>query len=178
MMPGSAKDRAVHSWTKRGSRSSPSTHEFQRKEPYGHTKDSLCTVSYVDEPSQSADASGLTVQMENTYHLGPTKHFPAVAVNRILRDVLTTYLQEEKYEPDFCRQLTKTISEVIKAKVKGLMIPRYKFIVIIHIGQLTSQSMHIGSRCLWDTKNDNFSSYAFRNSSLFAVANVYAIYFE
>ncbi|XP_004483735.1 dynein light chain Tctex-type 5 [Dasypus novemcinctus] len=173
-----AKHRVVHSLKKRGSISSPSTQDFHLKEPHGRTKDSVSTVSYAGEPSQRDDSSRLTVQMENTYQLGPTKHFPVVAVNHILRDVLTNYLQEEEYEPDLCRQLTKTISEVIKAQVKDLMIPRYKLIVIVHIGQQNSQSIHIGSRCLWDTKNDNFSSYVFRNSSLFALANVYAVYFE
>lgn len=58
------------------------------------------------------------------------------------------------------------------------MIPRYKLIVIVHIGQLNSQNIFIGSRCLWDPKSDTFSSYVFRNSSLFALASVYAVYFE
>lgn len=43
---------------------------------------------------------------------GPTKHFPVVIVDHILKDVLTNYLQEERYEPEFCKQMTKTISEV------------------------------------------------------------------
>lgn len=58
------------------------------------------------------------------------------------------------------------------------MIPRYKLIVIVHIGQLNSQSILIGSRCLWDPKSDTFSSYVFRNASLSALASVYAVYFE
>lgn len=58
------------------------------------------------------------------------------------------------------------------------MIPRYKLIVVVHIGQLKSQSILIGSRCLWDPKSDTFSSYVFRNSSLSALASVYAVYFE
>ena len=44
---------------------------------------------------------------------GPTKHFPVAIVNHILKDVLTNYLQEEQYEPELCRQMTKTISEVM-----------------------------------------------------------------
>ncbi|XP_057386448.1 dynein light chain Tctex-type 5 isoform X3 [Balaenoptera acutorostrata] len=148
----------------------------------------------MDEPSQREDTSHLAVQMENTYQLGvlfyhsvlfktsnfmgPTRNFPVVIVNHILKDVLTNYLQEEKYEPELCRQMTKTISEVIKAQVKDLMTPRYKLIVMVHIGQLTGQSILIGSRCLWDPKNDTFASYIFRNSSLFALANVYTVYSE
>ncbi|KAI5938044.1 Tctex1 domain-containing protein 1 [Manis javanica] len=178
IMSDAAPGRAAHSLKARGSVSSLSTHEFRPKELHGHTKDSLSTVSYVDEPSQRDDASRLTVQMENTYQLGPTKHFPVVLVNHILKDVLTNYLQEEQYEPELSRQMTKTISEVIKGQIKDLMIPRYKLIVIVHIGQRESQSILIGSRCLWDPKRDTFSSYVFRNSSLFALANVYAVYLE
>ncbi|XP_058931902.1 dynein light chain Tctex-type 5 isoform X2 [Kogia breviceps] len=178
MMSDVAKDRTAHLLKKRGSVSSLSSHESRRKEPRGRTKNSLSTVSYTREPSQREDASHLAVQMENTYQLGPTKHFPVVIVNHILKDVLTNYLQEENYEPELCRQMTKTISEVIKAQVKDLMIPRYKLIVMVHIGQLTGQSILIGSRCLWDPKNDTFASYIFRNSSLFALANVYTVYFE
>ncbi|XP_054428608.1 dynein light chain Tctex-type 5 [Pteronotus mesoamericanus] len=173
MMSDITKDRTAHSLKKRGSSSS-----LSRKELHGRTKDCLSTVSYMDEPSQRDVASRLTVQMENTYQLGPTKHFPVAIVNHVLEDVLTNYLQEEQYEPELCRQMTKTISEVIKAQVKDLMIPRYKLIVIVHIGQLNGQSIFIGSRCLWNPKSDNFSSYVFKNSSLFALANVYAVYFE
>lgn len=43
---------------------------------------------------------------------GPTRHFPVATVNRILKDVLTAYLQEAEYDPEFCREMTKTVSEV------------------------------------------------------------------
>lgn len=68
--------------------------------------------------------------------------------------------------------------QVVKARVKDLMIPRYKIIVIISIGQIRDQNMRMGSRCLWDETHDNFSSHTFKNSSLFATATVYGVYFE
>ncbi|XP_004679571.1 PREDICTED: tctex1 domain-containing protein 1 [Condylura cristata] len=178
MMSDTAKERVIDALKKRRSVSSLNCHESRWKELHSHTKGSMISVSYMDEPNQSDEAPHLPVRMENTYQLGPTKHFPVITVNRILKDVLTYHLQEEQYEPEFCRQMTKTISEVIKAQVKDLVIPRYKLIVIVHIGQLSGQSILIGSRCLWDLKSDNISSYIFRNSSLFALANVYAVYFE
>uniref|UniRef100_A0A8C3B394 Tctex1 domain containing 1 n=1 Tax=Cairina moschata TaxID=8855 RepID=A0A8C3B394_CAIMO len=109
---------------------------------------------------------------------GPAERFPVGAVEAILRDVLRGYLQEQPYEPGTCREMAKTIAEVIKARVKALLVPRYKIVVVTHIGQLNEQSMQIGSRCLWDPVTDTFSSYVFKNTSLFALANVYAIYFE
>ncbi|NXT19675.1 TC1DA protein, partial [Syrrhaptes paradoxus] len=109
---------------------------------------------------------------------GPSKPFPVAAVDDILKDVLGNYLREQSYEPARCREMVKDIAEVIKARVKDLMIPRYKIVVETHIGQLNEQSMQIGSRCLWDPACDTFSSYVFKNASLFALANVYAVYFE
>ncbi|NXI97090.1 TC1DA protein, partial [Psophia crepitans] len=109
---------------------------------------------------------------------GPPKRFPVAAVDDILKDVLGSYLREQSYEPARCRDMAKDMAEVIKARVKDLMIPRYKIVVVTHIGQLNEQSMQIGSRCLWDPVSDTFSSYVFKNASLFALANVYAVYFE
>ncbi|XP_072505867.1 dynein light chain Tctex-type 5 [Notamacropus eugenii] len=172
------KDKASRLLKKTGSMPSVSTPDIKMKEIHSRAKDSVSTVSYVDEPSHHDDASRPAIQMENTYQLGPSKCFPVDVVNHILKDVLTNYLQEEKYEPELCRQMTKTIAEVVKARVKDLMIPRYKLIVIIHIGQLNNQSLHIGSRCLWDDANDTFASFVFRNTSLFALATVYAVYLE
>ncbi|KAL0966804.1 hypothetical protein UPYG_G00300340 [Umbra pygmaea] len=172
-----AKEKAARLLKKRGSVSSIGSHDFKARET-AKFKDSISTLSYIDEPGHHDDNTRTAVQMENTYQLAPYQRFPVVTVNEILKDVLTNYLQEEHYEAELCRQMTKTISEVIKARVKELMVPRYKIIVLISIGQLSDQNMRVGSRCLWDASNDTFSSYAFKNSSLFALANVYAVYFE
>ncbi|XP_047197998.1 dynein light chain Tctex-type 5-A-like [Hippoglossus stenolepis] len=116
--------------------------------------------------------------MENTYQTGPYKRFPVGTVTDILKDVLTTYLQEERYEVEWSQKMTKTICEVTRARVKDLMIPRYKVVVLVHIGQLTGQSMQISSRCLWDKSNDTFATYSIKNRSLFGMATVYGVYFD
>ncbi|KAI3374407.1 hypothetical protein L3Q82_006233 [Scortum barcoo] len=154
------------------------SHGARGKETAGRTKDSISTVSCIDELGHHDDNARMAMTMENTYQLGPYKRFPAAAVTDILKDVLTSYLQEEKYEVEWSQKMTKTICEVIRARVKDLMIPRYKIVVLVHIGQLTGQSMQISSRCLWDASNDTYASYSFKNSSLFGVATVYAVYLE
>ncbi|KAF2978403.1 hypothetical protein EK904_005497 [Melospiza melodia maxima] len=102
---------------------------------------------------------------------GPARRFPVAAVEEILRDVLGSALRERRYEPGPCLEAAKDIAE-------ALAVPRYKIVVVAHIGQLGRQSLQISSRCLWDPKSDTFSSYVFKNTSLFAVANVYGVYFE
>ncbi|XP_032386981.1 dynein light chain Tctex-type 5 isoform X2 [Etheostoma spectabile] len=160
------KDKSQRREKRTGKLPSEGSHGVRGKETTGKTKDSISTVSYMDELAHNDDNPRMTITMENTYQMD------------ILKDVLTSYLQEEKYEGEWSQKMTKTISEVIRARVKDLMIPRYKIVVLVHIGQLTGQSMQISSRCLWDATNDTFASYSFKNSSLFGVATVYAVYFE
>ncbi|NXU19947.1 TC1DA protein, partial [Pardalotus punctatus] len=109
---------------------------------------------------------------------GPARRFPVAAVDAILREVVGSALRERRYEPGPCREAARDIAEVVKARVKALLVPRYKIVVVTHVGQLGQQSLQIGSRCLWDPASDTFSSYVFKNTSLFAVANVYGVYFE
>jgi hypothetical protein len=118
------------------------------------------------------------LQMENTYQMAPSKKFPEGNVRSILKEVLTESLAEVNYDPNTCRQLTKSISDNLRSRVKEMNIQRYKIICLVHIGQLGKQAMRIGSRCLWDTSVDTYTSFEFKNGSIFAVATVYGVYFE
>ncbi|XP_071799694.1 dynein light chain Tctex-type 5-B-like isoform X1 [Asterias amurensis] len=138
---------------------------------------SVSTVSFMDEP-QDPNKQGSSVKLEATYQMDPKKRFPVNTVKDILGEVLQHYLAEEKYEAELCKQMTKTISDVVKARVKDLQLGRYKIIAIVHIGELKDQGLKISSRCLWDAANDSSSSYEYRNNSLFATAMVYGIYHE
>uniref|UniRef100_A0A3Q2ZT38 Dynein light chain Tctex-type family member 5 n=1 Tax=Kryptolebias marmoratus TaxID=37003 RepID=A0A3Q2ZT38_KRYMA len=109
---------------------------------------------------------------------GPTKRFPVSDATAILREALSSFLKEERYEVQRARELSLTLSAVIRERVKALRTPRYKLVVLVTVGQLNGQGLEIGSRCLWDVTHDTFASYSFKNSSLFGVASVFAVYFE
>ncbi|XP_052088599.1 dynein light chain Tctex-type 5-B-like isoform X1 [Mytilus californianus] len=146
----------------------------EQKEDEGR---SMSTVSFMDDPGHD-DHYRPAMKYENSYQMTPGRKFPSGKVKNIIKDVLEGYLAEEKYEPELCKQMSKTISEVIKARVKELMIPRFKIICIVDIGQSNNQALLMGSRCLWDSANDTYSSAEFRNNSLFAIAQVYGVYYE
>ncbi len=76
----------------------------------------MSTVSFMDEPADPT-RQGPKVQLEPTYQLEPSKRFPVNSIKSILADVLEGYLSEERYEPDLCREMTKTISDVSFIKV-------------------------------------------------------------
>ena len=65
-------------------------------------------MSHADEPI----AAQLGTKFENTFQLGPIRKYPVSEVRQILKDVLESYLAEERYEPDLCKQMSKTVSEV------------------------------------------------------------------
>jgi len=71
----------------------------------------MSTVSYQDEPNQD-DMRSHNMKVENTYQLTPNRKFPDAQVYGIIRDVLEGYLKVQTYEPEICRQMTKTLSEV------------------------------------------------------------------
>ncbi|CAK8676235.1 dynein light chain Tctex-type 5-B-like [Clavelina lepadiformis] len=149
-------------------------HQSRRHKGYAA---SVSTVSYMDHPHDD-DILKQTNQYENSYQLEPFTHFPVAEIGLILENILSSSLADVSYKPDECRKLTKLISDDIKSKVKELDIPRYKIICMVHIGELSNQGLRISSRCLWNAKFDTFSSFEYKNSSLFAVACVYGVYFE
>ncbi|XP_074858443.1 dynein light chain Tctex-type 5 isoform X3 [Carettochelys insculpta] len=66
-MSDMAKDKAARMLKRRGSISSLSSHEVRAKEFLGKSKDSMSTVSYMDEPGH--DIPRLAIRLENTYQL-------------------------------------------------------------------------------------------------------------
>ncbi|XP_038151041.1 tctex1 domain-containing protein 1-B-like [Cyprinodon tularosa] len=111
-------------------------------------------------------------------HTGPSKPFPVTDVLKILKEEIDNKLQGEKYEVQRSRELTLTLCEVIKNRVKQLQIPRYRIVVKVHIGQIIGQGIQTRSGFLWDPSTDTFASHSFQNDSLFCCAAVFAVYFE
>lgn len=172
-----ARDKAARLLKKQGSVSSFTSSEANKHER-AHKVGSVSSVSFIDEPDHNDPHYHAPVKFENTYQLEPAKRFPYPTVRSIIKESMENLLSEEQYRPEFCRDMSKTLSDTIKARVKSLMIPRYKIICLVQIGELKSQGMRVGSRCLWDENNDTFSSHEFRNKSIYAVASVYGVYYE
>ena len=164
-----ARDRAARLLKKKAS--------FTSEHPILRTS-GMASEQQASHPQSHEDARNSLHHKENTYKMEPDTRFPSAAIKTIVQDVLESYLQNESYDSEVCREMTKTVSEVIRSRVKDLNLRRYKLVSLVYIGQLANQGIKLGSRCLWDPSNDNFSSYSYQNGSLFAVATVYGIYLE
>ncbi|XP_078264542.1 dynein light chain Tctex-type 5-B isoform X1 [Rhinoraja longicauda] len=122
----------------------------------------------------------IEVKCENTYKAQPDEgcKFDACKIQKVLEATLPSYLADKKYNPVTSVQLVQSLTDLIRLKVKDINAPRYKLVCNVVLGQHNGQGMQIVSRCLWDTMTDNYATATFKNSSLFAVATVYGLYFE
>ena len=78
-----------------------------------------------------------------------------------------------------CSKLACELSESIKEEVKQKMdLPRRKLVSFVTIGAQQGQGARVASRCVWNEKADRYASSSYKNSSLFAVGVVFAVFLE
>ncbi|RNA37359.1 Tctex1 domain-containing 1 [Brachionus plicatilis] len=119
-------------------------------------------------------------KLENTFRMAPGEgqKFNVCKVQKIVNDILSNYLENTKYEPNKCRDLVQFLSEEIKSRIKSVIFRRYKLIVNITIGQNNGSSIIVASRSLWNADTDNGCTVQYKNNSLFAIATIFATYFD
>ena len=119
-------------------------------------------------------------KLENTYKMKPDPHteFRSGKVTEVIQEVLASYLEKMKYDQKRINIIVRDLATHIKSRVKDMMIPRYKIVCNIVLGQSQSQGFHETSQCLWDTSTDNWACASYKNDSIFAVATVHAVYYE
>lgn len=120
------------------------------------------------------------IKLQNTYKLKPDTNeiFKSGPVRDVIQEVLDECLDGEEYKPASCRNLSQMLADLIKSRVKDMGCNRYKYIVTVTIGQNSNQGVHVVSRCLWNDDTDNYAEAHYNKNGLYAVATVYACYFE
>ncbi|KAH3850347.1 dynein light chain Tctex-type protein 2B-like [Dreissena polymorpha] len=143
-------------------------------------------ISMVSRSSVTGSSFGLKniglypVKLQNTYKLqpDPSEMFKPESVREVMQEVLDECLGGEKYNPLQCRNLSQMLTDLIKSRVKDMGFQRYKYIVTVTIGQDSNQGFRVVSRCLWNKDTDNYAEASYNKNGLYAVAAVYACYFE
>ncbi|KAL4236075.1 hypothetical protein ACF0H5_004461 [Mactra antiquata] len=144
-----------------------------------HQPHGTSVTSYAWEPhDEGMPRKTKKVYYENTYKMEPPAKFRPDKVKPIIEKVLAASLEGRKYDPIECSLLCKSISDDIKLQVKNLKYERYKIICLVTIGEKSEQSVNVGSRFLWDAERDTFSASSWSNKHIYAVATVYALYYE
>jgi len=73
---------------------------------------SVSTLSFAEERSHDVSLRA-PVRIENTFQLAPKQKFPASQIEVVVRQLLEEYLAHEQYKPELCRQMSKSLSEVL-----------------------------------------------------------------
>ncbi|XP_033110664.1 tctex1 domain-containing protein 1-like [Anneissia japonica] len=114
---------------------------------------------------------------ENTFKTSPDTYFDTKKVKECVEETLYLRLKNETYNSK-CGNLCASLAEIIKARVKELGFTRHKLVVYLVIGPMQEQGIKVASRCVWDVNYDNFISVQFSNKHMYAVASVFAVYFD
>lgn len=123
------------------------------------------------------------VKLQNTYRTEPNddEKFHAYKIEPKLYELLEDALKGKKYSQIQTGTFSKELSQDIMREARLIMnnaSARYKIVAHVLISEATGQDIRFGSRCIWDNSFDNSASAVYKNESLYAVATVFAIYFE
>lgn len=115
----------------------------------------------------------------DTYHIRPNhqqKFRPAV-VKECIREIVREGLSGVQYNPEEVPELTRSLADSVKDKVKNSGFDKYKLVVHVVIGEQRGQGVKMSSRCFWDADTDSYAEDVFMNDSLFCVVAVFGSYY-
>ncbi|XP_062382425.1 dynein light chain Tctex-type protein 2 [Sardina pilchardus] len=113
-----------------------------------------------------------------TYRMGPMRKFLPHVVKSKAQKILDKALTNLTYDHDNCREVADKVSTDIKAFLKEQVFDRYRYVVRVIIGEKKGQAVKVVGRALWDQEKDNFLTVTHENRHLYAVAMMFAVYFE
>ncbi|KAL6108073.1 dynlt2b [Pungitius sinensis] len=115
----------------------------------------------------------------DTYLIRPNhqnKFKPAI-VKECIREIVRERLSGKRYEPEEVLELSRSLAECIKDRVKNAGFDKYKLVVQVVIGEQRGEGVKMSSRCFWDADTDNHAEDLFINESLFCLAVVFGSYY-
>ncbi|XP_070562363.1 dynein light chain Tctex-type protein 2B-like [Ptychodera flava] len=120
------------------------------------------------------------IKYENTFKMKPDSgtQFDVSRVKKTMKALMELMLADTRYNPTSAKVASNQLCEKIKQTVKDLGYVRHKLVCNVLIGEVKDHGVQIASRCVWDPTTDNFATETFKNTSLFAVASVYGVYYE
>uniref|UniRef100_A0A0R3RIY6 Tctex1 domain-containing protein 2 n=1 Tax=Elaeophora elaphi TaxID=1147741 RepID=A0A0R3RIY6_9BILA len=118
----------------------------------------------------ASDVSGLVIRPTNQ------EKFRATVGRRILEEVLAESLGGYIFESCSAEQLSNSIASVIQNRLKGLNLPKYKYIIQVILGEECGQRVRAHAACMWDSDTDSVARHVYANEHLFCEAAIFAIF--
>ncbi|KAF5406201.1 Tctex1 domain containing-protein 1 [Paragonimus heterotremus] len=123
------------------------------------------------------------VKYENTYRTVPKEGelINQQKLSDLVHDTLESTLKSERYDPKRVPTMAMNLANLLRKRVREIITPsRYKIIAQVNIGSCKNATVTLASRAVWDTEDsgDTYAEASYFNSSIYAVALVYCVYFE
>ncbi|TMW49004.1 hypothetical protein DOY81_005892 [Sarcophaga bullata] len=126
-------------------------------------------------PNDEKKIPATTTSYKMRPSLGET--FKGIQIKQIVREVMFEKLQGKTYNVDDVKIWTRDIADSINSAIKDrLVMPRYKYVVQVMLGQQLGAGCHYYCKCCWDAESDSQTSDVFTNMSLFCVTTVFGVY--
>uniref|UniRef100_A0A3B3ZLX4 Uncharacterized protein n=2 Tax=Periophthalmus magnuspinnatus TaxID=409849 RepID=A0A3B3ZLX4_9GOBI len=115
----------------------------------------------------------------DTYLIRPNhqEKFKPAVVKECIREVVRERLTGVRYDDEEVRQLSTTLADSIKDRVKKAGFDRYKLTVQVVIGEQRGQGVKMSTRCFWDADTDSYAEDVFITENLFCVVVVFGSYY-
>uniref|UniRef100_A0A8C8RUF9 Tctex1 domain containing 2 n=1 Tax=Pelusios castaneus TaxID=367368 RepID=A0A8C8RUF9_9SAUR len=107
----------------------------------------------------------------------PPVRFRSSTVKECIHAILKENLANVQYDPEETPQLTRSLSETIKDRLKEEGFYRYKMVVQVVIGEQRGEGVNMAARCFWDSDTDNYAQDIFMNDSLFCVVAAFGCFY-
>lgn len=127
----------------------------------------------------------LTVQVKPAaryapnYRLEPKNPLRKERLELIVKDEMNkNYNDEYTFHPKYSLHMAAQVSEDIKTRIKALNFDRYRYIVLITVGEYLMQGLYSLANFLWDAEKDGYVNYTIETPKFFAVCSVFYIYFD
>ena len=147
------------------------------------TMRSASTIADALDSSHSARSSA-NQMYEPTYRMEPQARFNRQMAEDVIEREIEALIESDAIDPEMLKveAYAKNLMEKFTAKVKRLIKhntpDRYKLLVNSYLIELKSQDLMLGSKCLWDPKNDCMVSVQQTIRNHLILVNLFAVYHE
>ncbi|KAK9307435.1 hypothetical protein QLX08_002245 [Tetragonisca angustula] len=118
------------------------------------------------------------LKYQNTYRLEAYNPFKIDPVDKIIKTIMITKLEDISYDAAECLNVCQSVATDIREKIKNLNFDRYKIVVNVTIIEKANQSIQSSMGFLWDAKRDNYSTFTYEARTFHACCCVFALYHE
>ncbi|XP_017861504.1 PREDICTED: tctex1 domain-containing protein 1-like [Drosophila arizonae] len=114
-----------------------------------------------------------------TYRLEPKNPMKQERLEIVVKSEMNkNYADDYTFHPKYSLHMAAQVAEDIKARIKLLNFDRYRYIVLITVGEYLMQGLYSMANFLWDAEKDGYVNYTIETPNYFAVCTVFYIYFD